>query len=265
MPYRIDIGDVQDNSIVERLIELGALDVDVTNGRGLAVLMPDAVSAEDVARALGVERMSVSAAVGRDADSVWLLRPRPIDIGRVRIIPAEMDPEPGSLRLIDGPAFGTGLHPTTMLCLEILDEVTEAGAPATMLDVGTGSGVLALAALTLGVRCALGTDVDDEALKVAAENARVNGLSKRLELRRGGPDAVTGAWPLVVANILGASLVDMAPALVRRVGHDGRLILSGIPSSAVTEVVTVYRDLGMRHTGARSHGGWSAATLCAPW
>lgn len=265
MPYRIDIGEISGDFIVERLIELGALDVDVSESRTLAALMPDAVRVEDVVSVLGIEHVAVSDAVGRDADSIWLIRPRPIQIGRLRIIPSTMESEPGAIKLIDGPAFGTGLHQTTTLCLETLDEIVEAGVPGAVLDVGTGSGVLALAALTFGVSRALGIDVDDEALAVAAENARINGLESRLELRRGGPEAVTGAWPLVFANILAASLIDMAPALVPRVGHEGHLVLSGIQTSAAMDVAAAYRDLGLRHARTASRGGWAAVILRASW
>ena len=80
-------------------------------------------------------------------------------------------------RLIDAAAFGTGLHPTTALCLEALEEEVGIAAPDAVLDVGTGSGVLALGALMLGVPRALGIDIDDEALRIAAENARINACS----------------------------------------------------------------------------------------
>src|SRR6185436_8647169 len=110
-------------------------------------------------------------------------------------------------------AFGTGLHPTTALCLETLQEELEVARPSAVLDVGTGSGVLALAALLLGVPQAHGIDIDDEALRVVAENARVNGLEARLELSRDGPETLSGAWPLVFANVLPAPLMEMAPAL----------------------------------------------------
>ena len=83
----------------------------------------------------------------------------------------------------------------------------------------------------LGVPQALAIDIDDEALRVAAENARNNAIGERLDLRRGGPEAVTGTWPMVLANVLPAPLIEMAPTLVRRVGHHGHLVLSGIPSS----------------------------------
>ena len=89
--------------------------------------------------------------------------------------------------------------------------------------------MLALGALMLGVPRALGIDIDDEALRIAAENARINALDERLQLTRGGPETVTGTWPLVLANVFPAPLIEMAPALVRRVGHQGQLVLSGIP------------------------------------
>ena len=264
MPYRIDLPCVGDAAL-DRLVELGALDVELSQGRGMAVLMPDGVAPEQVAGALGVDNFSVSSATGRDADSVWVLSPRTVQAGRVRIVPAPLDAKAGDLRLLDAPAFGTGLHPTTALCLEALDEAVRVAVPETVLDIGTGSGVLALAALTMGVPRALGTDVDAESLRVAMENARINGLQERLQLTLGGPEAVPGTWPLVLANILAAPLVEMAPALVRRVGHSGRLVLSGISCSVEPDVHVAYRRLGMRRVDMTSRAGWVALVLQASW
>jgi len=176
-----------------------------------------------------------------------------------------MEAEPDAIRLVDASAFGTGLHPTTALCLEALDEEVELLRPDVVLDVGTGSGVLALGALMLGVRRAVAIDIDDEALRVARENARLNGLLMRLELRRGGPETVTGTWPLVVANILAAPLIEMAPALVRRVAHHGRLVLSGIPASVEHDVNQAYCHLGMRRVDVKRRAGWVAVVLQASW
>lgn len=264
MPYRIDVPLVPDDAL-DRLVDLGALDVEALDEGGLAALMPDSVPPERVAAALRIDRVEVSPALGRDADSIWLLRPRPVRIGRLRIVPAAVDTEAGALRLIDAPAFGTGLHPTTALCVEIMEGLVQAGPPAAMLDVGTGSGVLALAALMLGVPRATGIDIDGRALEIAARNARLNGLEARLRLEPGGPEAIDGAWPLVLANVLAAPLVEMAPALVRRVGHHGRLVLSGIPSSVEQEVDRAYRRLGMRRLDSRSRAGWVALLLQASW
>jgi ribosomal protein L11 methyltransferase len=225
--------------------------------------MPDSVAAEHVASALGlgVDDISVSPATGRDAGSVWVLSPRPIRIGHLTIVPAHT--KAGALQLIDAAAFGTGLHPTTALCLEVLEEEVRIAPPDAVLDVGTGSGVLALAALMMGVPRALAIDIDDVALRIAAENARLNALGDRLELTPGGPDAVSGTWPLVLANVLPGPLIEMAPALVRRVGHHGQLVLSGIPSSVEREVDEAYRRLGMRRVRVKSRAGWVALLLRA--
>jgi ribosomal protein L11 methyltransferase len=260
----VDVPRASD-AVLDPLVELGALDVERLPGGGIAALMPDAVAPEHVALALGIDEVSISPAIGRDAESVWTLSPRPTRIGRLRIAPAQAAAEPGVLRLTDSAAFGTGLHATTVMCLEAIEDALQPAPPGALLDVGTGSGVLALAALLMGVPRALGLDVDAEALRAAAANARLNALDRRLQLARGGPDAVNGSWPLVVANLLAAALVELAPALVRRVGHQGRLVLSGIPSSVEPDVERAYRRLGMQRVRAHSRAGWSALVLQASW
>ena len=270
MPYRVDLRDgaryVPEDAL-DRLVELGAIDAEFSRHGGIAVLMPDSVSPGQLAGALGVDLddLSVSPAAGRDAGSIWVLSPRATRIGRLRIVPAHTEAEPDALRLVDAAAFGTGLHPTTVLCLEALEEAVQVAPPDAVLDVGTGSGVLALGALMMGVPRALGIDIDDEALRVASENARINALDDRLQLARGGPEAVAGRWPLVLANVLPGPLIEMAPALVRCVGHQGQLVLSGIPSSVERDVDDAYRHLGMRRVRAKVRAGWIALVLQASW
>ena len=263
MPYRVDLPHTGDH-ILDRLVALGALDVECDQTR-MAALMPDSVAPEQITRALGIDAISVSPAVARDDGSVWVLGPRSLRIGHLQIVPAHGAAESGALRLIDGAAFGTGLHPTTALCLEALQDSIPNIRPHALLDVGTGSGILALAGLMMGVPRALGIDIDDEALRVAAENARINALEARLELACGGPDIVPGMWPLVVANVLAAPLIQMAPALVRRVGRNGHLLLSGIPTSVEPDVDRVYKRAGMRRVCKRSRAGWVALEFQATW
>ena len=227
--------------------------------------MADSVTPEQLRQALGDQQIAISPATGRDAGSVWMLSLGSIRVGRIRIDPARRAAEPGAIRLIDGPAFGTGLHATTILCLDALGEILESGIPDALLDVGTGSGVLALGALRLGVPRATAIDMDADALRVAAENARLNGLDDRLQLARGGPDSLNERWPLVLANILAAPLIEMAPSLTQRVAHHGRLVLSGIPRSVEQDVLQAYRRLGMRHLETKSREGWIAPVLQASW
>jgi ribosomal protein L11 methyltransferase len=262
MPYRVNFrGDV--GRALDTLIDLGALDVEGSASGG-AALMPDTVAPAKVAETLGLEHIVTSPAIGRDADSVWVLSPRPIRIGRIHIVPAGVQ-QPGTVQLVDAGAFGTGLHPTTALCLAALDEAVAIEPPDVVLDVGTGSGVIALAALMLGVPRARAIDTDADALRVASENARLNGIGNRLDLSHGGPESVLGAFPLVLANVLAAPLIEMAPALVQRVAHHGRLVLSGIPTSVEADVNRAYRQLGMRPVGMTSRAGWIALLLQATW
>jgi ribosomal protein L11 methylase PrmA len=262
VPYRIDVGVTTDRAVA-RLIDLGALDVDITPA-GLAAILPDTVNATTVARELGAP-IRVSSARGRDDGSIWMLCPRSVRVAHFEFVPADAPPRAGALRLIDAEAFGIGRHPTTALCLELLDDEIGAARPARVLDVGTGSGILALAALHGGVRHAVGVDLEDAALRAAARNAAINGFAQRLALVRGGPEALSARWPLVLANILAAPLIGMAPALASRVARRGRLVLSGIREALAPEVERAYRHAGMRHVRTTQRDGWCAVVLQASW
>jgi ribosomal protein L11 methylase PrmA len=253
VPYRIDIRQSSD-AAPDLLIDLGALDVELSGDGTIAALVPDNVAVAEIATALHVPLacISTSAAAPRDS-SVWLLSPRPVRLGT------------RELHLVDSDAFGTGFHPTTALCLERLSEIVTSFRPQAVLDVGTGSGVLAIAALMLGVPRALAIDIEKDALITALENAANNGVCDRLDVSHGGLETVAGSWPLVVANILAAPLIEMAPALVRRVAHDGRVILCGIPSALEHGVSDAYCDLGMRCVQRNVRDGWIALVLQASW
>lgn len=263
MPYRIELTGARPDTY-DRLIDLGALDIEVAD-HGVAAIIPDTIHRSTLKKTLGVRTMKISPARGRDDESVWILSPRAVRIGPIELIPANAPASDHAVRLADTDAFGTGLHPTTALCVETLAAELSVSDVDRMLDVGTGSGILALAALRLGVPRVTAIDVDDRALAAAKENARLNGFVPRLDLRRGGPESIDGAWPLVLANILAAPLIDMAPALSQRVAHDGRLILSGIPSSMSDEITHVYRRMGMHHLRTESREGWAAAIMRSAW
>jgi ribosomal protein L11 methyltransferase len=264
VPYRIDFSGAAADTL-DKLIELGALDIEAVGGDGMAAIMPDSVTLAHVEQALGRDDIRVAPARGRDDDSVWVVHLRRIEVGQLEIVPAERATASTALRMVDGPAFGTGLHPTTALCLERLAEELTAGHRPRVLDVGTGCGVLALAALRWGALRAVALELDTAAVRVASENARLNGLSSRLHLVQGGPEALSGCWQLVVANILAAPLMAMAPTLARRVGHHGQLIVSGIRSSLARDVEQAYRRVGMQPVREERREGWTALTLRAPW
>ncbi len=245
-------------------MELGALDIEQF-GEGLAAILPDSVTQEMVAARFGNAALMISPAVAWDDGSVWVLSPQAVRVGGLLITPAGTAAFSGALQLTDSTAFGTGHHPTTALCLEALEEIIQQEHPECILDVGTGSGILALAALRMGVLRAVGVDIDANALKAAAENARLNQLSDRIELILGGPDLVKGNWPVVVANVLAAPLIEMAPILIQRLGKGAHLILSGIHSSLESEVRQAYQHLGIRRIDGKTLAGWTVLTARAPW
>lgn len=263
MPFRLDLLSPPPEAF-DLLVEWGALDIE-PQGDGLAAILPDSVTEEIVAAHFGDTALLISPAVARDDGSVWRLNPQAVHAGGLLITPVGTTPFPGALQLIDSAAFGTGHHPTTALCLEALEEILQSEHPPCMLDVGTGSGILALAALRMGVPRAVGVDIDAHALEVAAENARWNQLSERIEFILGGPDQVKGNWPVVVANILAAPLIEMAPVLVQHLGKGAWLILSGIHSSLEAEVRRAYQHLGVRQIHGKTRAGWTVLTARSPW
>jgi ribosomal protein L11 methyltransferase len=182
----------------------------------------------------------------------------------MRIVPSWIDPAPFArdliLRLDPGMAFGTGMHPTTQLCLEILEDVTRPGIG--VIDLGCGSGILSIAAVKLGAGRALGVDIDPAAIRVARENVLFNGVESSVEIRLGSlPELLKEerAAPLVVANILAVVLREMlAAGLARIVAPQGRLVLSGILEEQSAAVEAAIRDAGLRVDQKRIRQDWVA-------
>ena len=163
MPYRIDIACPPPDAL-DVLVQLGALDVE-SGSDGLAALLPDAVTEDTVSRLFGAFAVTVSPAVARDSDSVWLLSPRAVRIGGVLIAAPEIAVPPDALRLKDSNVFGTGHHPTTAMCIEALEEILAVEHMASVLDIGTGTAILALAALRMGVPQAVGLDIETSCIR----------------------------------------------------------------------------------------------------
>ena len=263
MPYRIDIANPPVD-VLDRFDTIEVLDLEQQDGT-FSALIADSTSIEQAAHLLGDLDVRISPAFGRDDDSVWVLRLRDSAIGRWRFQSGNLHPDPDAIVLGDGRSFGTGLHPTTALCLEILDGMLEGELPASMLDIGTGSGILALAALKSGVMRVAATDIEFDALRETRNNAQMNGLERGLSLIHGGPSAIGGLWPLVFANILPAVLIDIAPALAARVAHNGRLVLSGIPETLAIDVERAYVRCGTRLAWSEQRAGWGALVFSPSW
>jgi len=149
------------------------------------------------------------------------------------------------LTLDPGMAFGTGLHPTTQMCLQAMEQLIRPGID--VLDVGTGSGILAVAAARLGATKVLGVDTDQQAVRAARENAGLNGVSGQITIREGSLETVTARpWELVVVNILAPVIVQMLgnASLLGYVAGEGRLLLSGIIEPQLAEVTDALETAG---------------------
>ena len=179
--------------------------------------------------------------------------------GRCVIVPTwiEHAPRPGQavIRLDPGQAFGTGHHETTRLCLLALDDAVATGMR--VLDVGTGSGVLAIAAIKLGAGAVTAIDIDPIAAEVARANCDANGIGREVALSVGtlGPDH-SGTYPLVVSNISTAANIGLAEAFAAVVEPGGRLLLSGILAPDAVAVGAAMGARGFVRMAMRHERDW---------
>jgi len=159
------------------------------------------------------------------------------------------------IRLDPGMAFGTGQHPTTLMCLRALEELLRPGMD--VLDLGTGSGILALAAAKLGAASVLALDIDPQAAAVARENVRLNGLEVAVQVEEGGLDeALRTAFDLAMANISAPVILGMAPALAEVLRPGGVLIVAGFSAESAERVSSALARTGLMVERALADGDW---------
>jgi ribosomal protein L11 methyltransferase len=188
----------------------------------------------------------------------WRKYYHPMEIGdRLAVVPSwqEYDTPRTKLILDPGLAFGTGGHETTWLCLEALDRLVQGGER--MLDIGTGSGILAIAALKLGAAEAEGVDIDPVAVRTAGENAALNGVGDRLRVLVGDLSAqASGTYQLITANIVANAIISLAPAVPALLAEGGKFIASGIIDTRKDEVAAALRAAGLRVDEICEKRGW---------
>jgi len=214
---------------------------------------------------------------------------RPVRIGRRLVITPSWDAFAGRegdivVTLDPGMAFGTGQHPTTKMCLELLEEAFEQfrvhgsqfkvvrnhelstmNYEPTVLDLGTGSGLLAIAALRLGAATVLALDTDRVACRIASQNIRQNGGDGRIVVKQGSLDAAgRRTFDLILANLTAEPLISLAPRLARSLRVRGCLITSGILASEEERVAAIFRRCSMVPERRRKGRGWVALMCRGP-
>jgi ribosomal protein L11 methyltransferase len=270
MPWlrlKLRVGHDHLDAYTETLEDLGAVAVTLTDAGNepkfetewdkvplwsdlqVIALFPDDTDAQAVvlqaAQRLGIAAPRYETDLLGDDDwaTAWKANYRPVHVGRrLWICPSWCEPpEPLAVNIIldPGMAFGTGTHPTTASCLAWLADQDLTNK--TVLDYGCGSGILAVAALKLGARSAIATDIDPQSLAVTRENAERNGVLDRLQITLPADLSQPLTADVVVANILAGALIDLAPRLIGHVVPHGHLVLSGVLASQAQEVADHYR------------------------
>jgi ribosomal protein L11 methyltransferase len=205
----------------------------------------------------------------------WKQHYRPIPIGRrLLILPAWLEspePERVAIKIDPGMAFGTGTHPTTQLCLGLMETVfenRESSSDFRVIDVGCGSGILSIAALKLGATAVLGVDIDPESIRNSRENAETNGIGNELVLGLGSVgEILEGKFPwrsakLVVANILAPVIIRLFDGgLAELLEPSGTIILSGILQEQGQGVIEAGQAKGLRLSESRQMGDWVALAM----
>ena len=161
-----------------------------------------------------------------------------------------------------GQAFGTGTHESTRLCLDALAELCALSPPVSVLDVGTGSGILAVAAALRGARGVTGIDLDPEALRCARRHAALNGVQLRLVHADGARGIRPGAFDLVMANVTAALLRERRDEIVAARMASGALVLSGFLTEDATDLAQAYAAAGT--IDWRQEGEWTALVVRGP-
>jgi ribosomal protein L11 methyltransferase len=205
-----------------------------------------------------VRELSLREVEPRDWLGEWKKNWRAVDVGRFIVAPPwdEVEEAGGRivLRIEPGMAFGTGTHETTRLCLAAIEKHFDG---ASFLDVGAGTGILAIAAARLRPSARVeACDTDADAVEIAIENARLNGVGGRVEFSVGSVEAATASADFVCANLTADVIVPLLPALTT--ATCGRLVLSGILAEQSDWVLASLRGLGVTNCEVERDGAWIA-------
>jgi ribosomal protein L11 methyltransferase len=224
--------------------------------------------------ACGLDTTPVKVSIRRvrreDWSQSWKKYFKVIEIGSALLIKpswSKREPRPGQavVTLDPGLSFGTGQHPTTAFCLRQLVKARKTGQRQSFLDIGTGSGILAISAVKLGYHPVRGFDLDPTAVRVALANARKNRVEQKLVVVRENlaesSMEVRVRYDVICANLTDDLLIAQSRRILNRLRPTGSLVLAGVLASQFPCVRAAFEELGLRLAGSRSEGGWESGSF----
>ncbi|NTU42587.1 MAG: 50S ribosomal protein L11 methyltransferase [Nitrospirales bacterium] len=194
----------------------------------------------------------------RDWNETWKKKFQPIDVGQnLTIIPPWMEKKEGRMNLIIDPgmAFGTGHHETTKACLSFIEKIAKGERKESCLDVGTGTGILAIGASMLGYGQILGVDIDPLAIDAANRNIGLNNLTN-ITIKEGTISVTEGVYDLITANLMSEILIRIAPELAARLNMGCHALLSGMITGQEPEVIKEMEACGLHLLESFTDGRW---------
>jgi ribosomal protein L11 methyltransferase len=271
--FRLSLPDAVEDQATGALWDLGTTGIEVLRapeGQALLLAYFEARPGLREALAAALEPLAARIEPAPVPEVDWVARFREsfrgFSVGRFRVappwdVPERLRPDERLIRVDPGRAFGTGTHESTRLCLAEVEALFARRTPDRVLDVGTGTGILAIAAALLGARFVLGVDDDPDALASARQHAALNGVALRLLRGDAGSPLRPRAFDLVLANITAPLLRAHAAPIAALVAPGGELVLAGLLSEEADSVREAYAALGRAQE--RREGEWSALRFTA--
>ena len=270
-----DYSDIDLKTCYGDLIDESILNADKTVASVSVYLPAESGSADTLSflrerfTTLGIDaKITISGVNEEDWANSWKAYYKPIEIGeRIVIVPAweKYDAPEGKLvvRMDPGMAFGTGSHETTRLVIGLLEKYIKSGQR--VLDVGCGSGILAICAAKLGADTCRAYDIDPVAVKVARENVKDAGLEERVECNTSdllrGVDKMGGAYDVICANIVADIIIRMTPDVGELMDSDSVILASGIISERADDVISCFEEHGFYVVEKIEENGWCALAV----
>ncbi len=273
--FNIAIANESRDALIQRASEVGCLGI-VEKEKALLVYFHDTLGINTIKESLVSFRTTLRESgldstlsfeyvfiSERDWNESWKKKFKPIDVGEIFfILPPWESKAPGRIHLIIDPgmAFGTGHHETTKTCLMLIEKLSRSIKKNTFLDIGTGTGILAIAAAKLGFQQITGVDIDPLAVDAAQRNIKLNDVQS-IEIREGSIEAVDGAYDFIAANLMSEILIGMAPEMAPHLNNAGLALLSGMLLGQDDGVIAAMEKEGLKFLERFEDGRWVSLVL----